>query len=282
MEPLEFILRNIPECQVAFAQWLSLRSVTTALRDMFRTSIVPAFIRHLQSSLAADLGPISKYIHCNSHVVTGGYLLGQIQGTVCADSDVDICVKSDTSVLHYDDAEWDTRIVDFDNLDFSLFCDAYRVNGWRTGGECGSYKVIKAGYFTSRKLTSPVDGSDIDHIIITGPMTINEHIDSFDFQFCKVAFDGKKLTIFDMDAVITRTTVITDALLDHMVEFYKIYKITWSHPYVQRKEDVVPRIIKRIAKYIDRGYTILYQDDNDVQILDSAALPVLTYLQARY
>ena len=70
----------------------------------------------------------------------------------------------------------------------------------------------------------------------------------FDFDFCKIAFDGKKLSIFDFDSVVNRHCIFN-------ISKYALPRNLQIGNALLEKANLVVR--RRMEVYRKRGYTII-------------------------
>lgn len=231
LEQQAFII--LADSEPIFADWLSIKSTCTMIHHVFMVKILPQFLQRLRGELRDRLpGILIDLInpHC---VLTGGFLLGRILGTNWSDSDIDFCVD-DLTENEYNKLTQIMHNIELYNINPHCVSRRFHVAHCNVG-------IIS-----------------IDYVITSRELSVAQFISDFDFDFCKCWFDGTRLGILCPKSIITKKTVITAKDLLRSMSFAEDYIEFDDVDQRAKADDLLCILNKRINKYIDRGFIIVF------------------------
>lgn len=231
-----------------FVHWFGLRNACRQCHSFFLKYAFPHFCKSTRKYIESCVGSkLTTTIFDNNHYLTGGTLVGCVYGNIFKTSDIDIAVNTDvTSIRNVNTLE-----LIYNETHFNKVSHCMLELGYVTSiGKTNLYNVKHATDFVVKQKI--FENNKIDHILIKSHISIKEYIESFDFEFCKMTFDGNKLYIANTDSVITMSAVINDEILKTQRNFWLMYN--GNSNYVIDSDD---KLESRIIKYCDRGFTII-------------------------
>lgn len=237
-----------------FVDWLTYRQLNHLYYHYWSTIVYPNWCKYVQYQLSkiTNLDNIFKTNHSlfGSFLLKCIYQVPDIRDSPLADiedpsltdrwnKDVDLLVNSDVTYELFTEPD-----NEFKTLTKNIYNNNYKIKTELIKDQLGQFGV---------RTFQHSNYVDIDHVIILNGKTHSEFVSNFDFDFCKVCFDGKKLFISNIDAIINKHTVVnTDTLKNsfNMAEYgFR------CDPCVRRAKYVLDKLIERMEKYTIRGFT---------------------------
>lgn len=251
MDPVQFIkFILIDNGNGNFTHRLILKDVCTEFYNIFRCEVNKMFViirekcyYNLEEDYNdyggwADYDIVDKIFEMN-HYISGGFLLSCLYDEEY-NSDIDILTNlSSTDVKNCLKANSYHICLNEESQTIYVYPDAF--------------SVVK--YQHQDKLL-------IDYIVLRGHNTVKEFVsENYDFNFCKVLFNGKKLWIYDSYAVANKICTINGIDIKNkelqLRELYGHYngrggELEYKKYHISRDQTSE----ERIKKYTGRGFTI--------------------------
>ena len=102
--------------------------------------------------------------------------------------------------------------------------------------------------------------TDLNHIHYYGNGNTAKHYIShfFDFDFCKVAYDGRKLYVNNWDSLFSRSCVV------NWTDYVDIHEKCFAYHYDNRIRELYSRVFRRKQRYERRGFCVQIVNDASV------------------
>lgn len=184
------------------------------------------------------------------------------------------------------------NIVHWDNSDIDVYCPYYAGNCTHcdnrhlhrntsefsiylceksTWKDCDIYPLLDIS--SSRKWN--LGNTVINDISLTENTNINKFInDTFDYDFCKVVFDGVKLHLYKLDSLIKKQTIYEGDSIPK--EYYYDYGNVWFFPFFKGhliNSAILKTLSERLIKYTNRGFNIKVNPN----LLNHIKLDIISY-----
>jgi hypothetical protein len=83
---------------------------------------------------------------------------------------------------------------------------------------------------------------------------------NFDLSFCKVAFDGNKLYIKNVDNIQTKSGIVDIDLEKYITRYLYLREPSDSFDWTEKKS-LMAKLLKRVEKYKQRGFKVINEQD---------------------
>lgn len=223
-----------------FVDWFTYRQLNHVYYQYWTTIIYPNWCKYVQHQLYKSIGPVADHVFKTKHSLFGSFLLKCIyQVSDVWDNDVDLLGNSNITYdldIHKEETHFTTLVNNIYKNKYKIKTELYKNQG-------NSFGVRKFNHTEYR---------DIDHVIILDSKPHHEFVSHFDFDFCKICFDGNKLFISNLQSIINKSSMINITALENCFNMTE-YGFRCD-PCVRRVNYVYDKLIERMDKYTNRGF----------------------------
>lgn len=238
--------------------WLSLKCICKSYYSHFISKIFPQWCIATKRRVETHIKSLD--IFNNSHSLIGGFLLDCIYNTDFSD-DIDLLTNYHKMFVAYPDREAfkdrfmrvTSSIYAFGYVNAMEYLNDTRYDDSRSHSkDFNVRKFIKFGC------------KNIDHIVLHTIRSHKEFVNGFDFDFCKVYFDGKTLYINNIESIITKSSRIDHVAIQNSLKMASYDTRACNGklvPYKERVEDVFIKFNLRTFKYRGRNFNIVVPEN---------------------
>lgn len=238
--------------------WLSLKCVCKSYHSHFVSSVFPQWCIATKRRVETHIKSLD--IFNNSHSLIGGFLLDCIYNTDYS-NDIDILTNYNKMFVAYSDREASQDR--FTRVTSSIYTSGY-VNAmeYLTNTRYDDVRSHSKDFNVRKFIKS--GSKNIDHIVLHTIKSHKEFVSGFDFDFCKVCFDGKTLYINNTESIINKTSCIDRIAIQNSLKMASYDTRTTNGklvPYNKRVEDVFIKLNQRTFKYRGRNFDIVVPEN---------------------